>query len=56
MSKRHPELFAVDILVAIGKIERYSEDFADAQEFSHDEKSFDATMRELQIIGEASKI
>ena len=55
MSKRHPELFAVDILVAIDKIERYSEDFVDAQEFYHDEKSFDATMRELQIIGEAAK-
>jgi uncharacterized protein with HEPN domain len=26
-----------------------------AQDFYHDEKSFDATMRELQIIGEATR-
>ncbi len=55
MSKRYPELFAVEILIAIDKISRYHQEFSDAQTFYHDDKSFDATMRELQIIGEATK-
>ena len=55
MSKRYPELFAIEILIAIDKIARYSHGFEDAQTFFYDDKSFDATMRELQIIGEATK-
>jgi len=55
MSKRYPEFFAVEILVALDKISRYHQDHNDAQTFYHDDKSFDATMRELQIIGEATK-
>jgi len=55
MSKRVIELFVIDLLVAMDKIFRYHKDFNDAQSFYHDEKSFDATIRELQIIGEATK-
>jgi len=55
MSKRVIELFAIDVLVAMDKIARYHNEHTDAQDFYHDEKSFDATMRELQIIGEATK-
>lgn len=55
MSKRHIELFIVDILIAIDRIRRYHQDHNDAESFFYDEKSFDATMRELQIIGEATK-
>ncbi len=55
MSKRVIELFAIDVLVAIDKIARYHSEHTDAQSFFYDEKSFDATMRELQIIGEATK-
>ena len=55
MPKRSHELFVVDILIAIDKIDRYRSDFDSAQDFYHDEKSFDATMRELQIIGEATR-
>ncbi len=55
MPKRVIELFAIDILVAMDKIARYHSEHSDAQSFYHDEKSFDATMRELQIIGEATK-
>ena len=55
MSKRVVELFIVDLLVAMEKIERYHSDAKSAESFYHDEKSFDATMRELQIIGEATK-
>ena len=55
MSKRVLEFYIIDILIAIDKIKRYSKDFSNADEFYYDEKSFDATMRELQIIGEATK-
>jgi uncharacterized protein with HEPN domain len=55
MSKRVVELFVVDLLVAMDKISRYKAGFNDAQSFYHDEKSFDATIRELQIVGEATK-
>lgn len=55
MSKRVVEFFIVDILIAIEKVKRYTSEFNCAQDFMHDEKSFDATMRELEIIGEATK-
>ena len=55
MSKRVVELFAIDILVAMHKVSRYHLEHTNAQSFYHDENSFDATMRELQIIGEATK-
>jgi len=55
MSKRVTELFVIDILIAIDKISRYHADFDNAEAFYFDEKSFDATIRELQIIGEATK-
>ncbi|MDD5158524.1 MAG: DUF86 domain-containing protein [Sulfuricurvum sp.] len=55
MSKRVVEFFIVDILIAIEKVKRYTSEFNHSQDFMHDEKSFDATMRELEIIGEATK-
>lgn len=55
MSKRVVEFFIVDSLIAIEKVKRYTVEFDCAQNFMHDEKSFDATMRELEIIGEATK-
>lgn len=55
MSKRVLELFVIDLLVAMDKISRYHAEFNDAESFYYDEKSFDATIRELQIIGEATK-
>ena len=55
MSKRVLEFFMIDILISIDKIKRYSAGFEDGENFYYDEKSFDATMRELQIIGEATK-
>jgi uncharacterized protein with HEPN domain len=55
MSKRVLEFFIVDILISIDKIKRYTSEFSDGEDFYYDEKSFDATMRELQIIGEATK-
>ncbi len=55
MPKRVLELFVIDILVAIDKISRYHAEFDNPESFYFDEKSFDATIRELQIIGEATK-
>ena len=55
MSKRIVEFFVVDLLIAMDKVKRYTQEFSIAEEFLHDEKSFDATMRELEIIGEATK-
>jgi len=39
-------------LEAINKIELYSKDFCNAEEFYHDQKSFDATMMQFVVIGE----
>ena len=53
MSKRVVELFILDIFVAIEKIKRYTKDFSNADDFLFSEMAFDATIRELEIIGEA---
>ena len=41
------------LLEAIGKIEVYSQDAVDAEQFYHDQKSFDATMMQFVVMGEA---
>lgn len=40
------------ILESIEKIEEYSKDFNDGEDFYYDAKSFDATMMQFVIIGE----
>ncbi|MDF1884314.1 DUF86 domain-containing protein [Sulfurimonas sp. SAG-AH-194-C21] len=45
------ELFA--LLEAIEKVELYSQDFSDADDFYHDQKSFDASMMQFIVIGES---
>jgi len=42
----------LSILVAIEKIEKYSYDFENPDDFYHDEKSFDAAMMQFVVIGE----
>jgi len=54
MSKREIELYIVDILIAIDKIKRYSKKFDSAQNLLHSDLEWDATIRELEIIGEAT--
>ncbi|WP_211325209.1 DUF86 domain-containing protein [Caminibacter pacificus] len=44
----------VDIFIAIDKIKRYIQPFNSATELLYDEKSWDAVIRELEIIGEAT--
>lgn len=53
MSKRNWKLFVVDILESIKKIERYIAGFS-YNEFINDEKTIDAVVRNLEIIGEAT--
>ena len=50
-SKRRFELLA--ILEAIEKIEAYSSEFENADDFYNDQKSFDASMMQFVVIGEA---
>lgn len=47
-------LFLADIHESCSKIRRYVESMS-AEEFQKDEKTFDAVVRNLEIIGEASK-
>ncbi len=51
--QRDIELFIVDILVAVRKIEEYIKEFDDKEEFRQDSLHWDATIRQLEIIGEA---
>jgi len=54
MSKRYWWLFAEDITECIGKIEEYVGNMA-LEDFTKDQKTADAVVRNLEIIGEASK-
>lgn len=40
------------LIESIDKIEEYSKDFNNVEEFYHDSKSFDATMMQFVVIGE----
>lgn len=51
--KRDIELFIVDVFVGIYKVKKYIKPFDDADEFLHSSLHWDATMRQLEIIGEA---
>jgi len=46
------KLSLLSILEAIEKIENYTKEFDNADDFYHDEKSFDATMMQFMVIGE----
>ena len=53
MSKRPVDLLIEDILEAVEKIERYSEDMTQ-ETFENDDRTIDAVVRNLEIIGEAA--
>ena len=53
MSKRDWRLFVYDMLDSIGKIESYLSDMS-YEEFLDDDKTKDAVVRNLEIIGEAA--
>lgn len=52
MYKREPKLYFEDILLAIKKIEKYSNDLTFSK-FSKDEKTIDAIIRNFEVLGEA---
>jgi uncharacterized protein with HEPN domain len=52
--KRTPELFLADILDAISSIKEYTGSMGE-EEFYSDKKTGDAVIRNLEIIGEATK-
>lgn len=54
MSLRDEKLYIDDILDSINKIENYIQDI-DYEDFICDMKSIDAVIRNLEIIGEATK-
>jgi len=56
MSKRDITLYIVDIFIAIDKLDRYISNFNDGDHLLGDEVYWDASIRELEIIGEATKI
>jgi len=53
MSKRNWKLFLIDMLESIKKIENYISKIS-YEEFLQDEKTKDAVVRNLEIIGEAA--
>jgi len=54
MSKREWKLFVEDMLESINLIEKYIEGVKE-KDFNSDRKTIDAVVRNLEIIGEASK-
>ncbi len=54
MSKRDSTLFLYDILECIEKIERYVSDMT-YEDFEKDERTIDAVLRNLEVIGEAAR-
>ncbi len=52
---RTPAFYLVDIFIAADKISRYTQSFSDARSFLYSEMEWDATIRELEVIGEATK-
>ena len=51
---RKIEFYIVDIFIASDKIKRYTKSFNSAESFLHSELEWDAVIRELEIIGEAT--
>ena len=54
MYKRDESFYLLDIFIAHNKISRYIAKFDNAQDLLWSELEWDATMRELEIIGEAT--
>ena len=52
---REIEFYIVDILIAMDKIKRYTAQFSSANELLSSEIYWDGVIRELEIIGEATK-
>lgn len=55
MSKQEWKLFVEDMLESINLIEKYIDGVEEEKDFNSDRKTIDAVVRNLEIIGEASK-
>ena len=55
MSERDIALYIVDILIAIDKINRYTKNIKSSEELLYNELVWDGVIRELQVIGDATK-
>ena len=53
--RRDVRVFLDDIVEACGKINRYTSEFS-LERFLQDEKTIDAVVRNLEVIGEAAKM
>jgi uncharacterized protein with HEPN domain len=51
--QRDIELFLVDVFIAIEKIKEYVKPFSNEEDFRHSSLHWDATIRQLEVIGEA---
>ena len=51
--QRDLELFIVDLFVAIFQVKHYTKDFKTQDDFRHSSLHWDASIRQLEIIGEA---
>ena len=51
--ERDIELFIVDVFVTLEKIRQYTVEFSNADSFRHSNLHWDATIRQLEILGEA---
>ena len=51
--QRDIELFVVDTFVAIHQVKKYTAPFKNKDDFRHNSLHWDATIRQLEIIGEA---
>ena len=54
MSKREWKLFIEDIMECIGRIEKYIEGM-EFEDFEIDDKTIDAVVRNLEVVGEAAR-
>ncbi|MCF7859108.1 MAG: DUF86 domain-containing protein [Candidatus Cloacimonetes bacterium] len=55
MFNRDIGFYFVDIFIAFNKIARYTFRFGDLESFYHSELEWDAKIRELELLGEATK-
>ncbi len=55
MSKREASFYIVDILVAVFRIGQYTKGLESAEVLSRDTMRWDAILRQLEIVGEATK-
>ena len=54
MSEKSPRLYLEDILTSVSRIEEYSRNLS-FEDFKKDQKTIDAVIRNLEIIGEAAR-